>query len=172
MFHIFVIFLLINLHSWRAPRFHANFNLAPSDFLMGLRNIFAYHYNVASAVMVINVKRPRQQIKLLRNQGKSTSNLCPCVKRCDHTTNAMVKTQKCRSFAAPSYMQISLNWTPLRMPHSWHSPFKSITVPYCVYFVYPPFVPSWVNCGLLRNCAFEKGVGRMFCSKGILVTSS
>ena len=26
--------------------------------------------------------------------------------------------------AAPSYMQISLNWTLLRMPPSWHSPFK------------------------------------------------
>ena len=27
--------------------------------------------------------------------------------------------------AAPSYMQISLNWTLLRMPHSWHSPFNA-----------------------------------------------
>ena len=28
--------------------------------------------------------------------------------------------------AAPSYMQISLNWTLLRMPPSWHSPFNNI----------------------------------------------
>lgn len=93
------------------------YNLALFDFLMGINDIYAYHYNVASTVMVINVKWPRQQIKLLKAR-KSTR-------------------------------------------------IKSISVPYCVYFVYLPFVPPWVNCGLWINCAFEKGVGQMVCSKGI-----
>ena len=40
--------------------------------------------------------------------------------------------------AAPSYMQIRLNWTLLRMPPSWHSPFNyalTRTGSLCVYIM-------------------------------------